>query len=625
MDKFTVDNTLGDGRCTGTLKGLSQTNRLTMRASLQQLFTLHGLLLACLVTFGTAPASAQLFADTPRQGATALPGSTSGPDFLPVEEAYQLAVDVEDNGNLRLYWQIADTYYLYRHSLAFDLTGSDGQIALEADLPPGLERTDEFFGDVSVYYNDADITLAPEGTPEQAVLTVVSQGCADAGLCYPPRTQYFALDFLTAAVTETTAAPPPRRQAVPDSRPARATVATLFYMLLLAFAGGIILNLMPCVFPILSLKVFAFARAEPRERHRHGWWYTAGVVLSFLLVATVLVALQQAGRAIGWGFQLQSPGFVIALAYLFIAMGLSLSGLIHLGGNLMNVGNNLAQQGGNAGSFFTGVLAVLVASPCTAPFMGTALGFALTQPPGIGLVVFAALGFGMASPLLLLSYSATARRLMPSPGAWMETLKQALAFPLYATALWLFWVAGRQTGVDTMSMAILGALLLALGMWLWGPGALRKGAAAVALLLAVMSAGWRGEPSAAAGQLADGRVAWSTAAVAEARAGGRPVFVDFTADWCITCLANERTVLHTREARERFASRDVIYMVADWTNYDAEIADFLAQMGRSGIPLYLLYPAERSAAPLVLPQILRKQHLVDALAQLPAMPSLSVP
>ncbi|MEQ8514421.1 MAG: thioredoxin family protein, partial [Chromatocurvus sp.] len=271
-----------------------------------------------------------------------------------------------------------------------------------------------------------------------------------------------------------------------------------------------------------------------------------------------------------------------------------------------------------AGSFFTGVLAVLVASPCTAPFMGTALGFALTQPPAIGLVVFAALGLGMASPLLLLSYSATARRLMPSPGLWMNTLKQALAFPLYATALWLFWVAGRQTGVDTMAMALLGALLLALGLWLWGPGGLRKGAAAITLLLAAASAGWRGEPTAGAGALAEGRVAWSPRAVAEARAEGRPVFVDFTADWCITCLANERTVLHTAAAKTRFDEHNVAYMVADWTNYDARIADFLASMGRSGIPLYLLYPADPAAKPLVLPQLLRKQHLIDALAQLPA-------
>lgn len=581
-------------------------------------FRLHALLLTCLLALVAGTALGQTLPTGAGQNSITLTGETSGPDFLPVEEAYSLAVEIEEDGSLRLYWQIADSYYLYRHSLDHDLKQDNSEIALDASLPRGLERTDEFFGDVSVYYDQADITLAPEQTPDRAVLTVTSQGCADAGLCYPPRTQRFELDFTNAAVTETTSTRQRAQRASSDNETvANSTLTTLLYMLLLAFAGGIILNLMPCVFPILSLKVLAFARAEPRERHRHGWWYTAGVVASFLLVAAVLVALQQAGRAIGWGFQLQSPGFVIGLAYLFIGMGLSLSGLVHFGGNLMNLGSGLADRGGSVGSFFTGVLAVLVASPCTAPFMGTALGFALTQPPAIGLLVFAALGLGMASPLLLLSYSAAARRMMPTPGPWMETLKQALAFPLYATALWLFWVAGRQTGVDTMAMAMLGALLLALGLWLWGPGALRKGAAVVALALAVASAGWRGDASAAARGLTQGRVAWTPDAVAAARAGGQPVFVDFTADWCITCLANERTVLHTDDATARFDQRDVVYMVADWTNYDADIADFLDSMGRSGIPLYLLYPADPAAEPLVLPQLLRKRHLIDALAQLP--------
>ena len=212
----------------------------------------------------------------------------------------------------------------------------------------------------------------------------------------------------------------------------RSAADARLYMLVLAFMGGAILNLMPCVFPILSLKVLSFARSTDHDRHLHSWVYTAGVIASFVLVAAVLIGLQQAGSAIGWGFQLQSPGFVIALAYLFIAMGLSLSGLVELGGNLMNTGSGLASRGGLSGSFFTGVLAVVVASPCTAPFMGTALGFAVSQPPQIGLLVFAALGAGMAAPLLLFSYSGAARALMPKPGPWMETLKQLLAFPLYA-------------------------------------------------------------------------------------------------------------------------------------------------------------------------------------------------
>jgi thiol:disulfide interchange protein DsbD len=382
-----------------------------------------------------------------------------------------------------------------------------------------------------------------------------------------------------------------------------------------AALGGLILNLMPCVFPVLSLKALGFAAAEPAERHRHAWLYGAGGVLSFLLVAGALIALRGAGMAVGWGFQLQSPGFVIGLAYLFVAMGLSLSGLVHFGGRFMNLGNSLASDGGDRGAFFTGALAVVVASPCTAPFMGTALGFALTQPTPVALAVFAALGAGMAAPLVLLGHSALARRLLPRPGAWMQRLQQLLAFPLYATALWLFWVAGRQAGVDTMTAALGGALLLALALWLWSTGGWRRGAALLALVAAVAAGSYRGEAP-AAGSLAGGHAAWSEAAVREAQAAGTPVFVDFTADWCITCLANERTVLETSTVQSAFAERGVRYLVADWTNRDPVIAGFLARQGRSGIPLYLLYPGRPGAAPVVLPQLLRKGLVLEALADL---------
>ncbi|MDH3995100.1 MAG: thioredoxin family protein, partial [Gammaproteobacteria bacterium] len=391
--------------------------------------------------------------------------------------------------------------------------------------------------------------------------------------------------------------------------------ATLLYMLLLAFFGGSILNLMPCVFPILSLKVLSFARNSEHDRHLHSWLYASGVVVSFVTVAAVLITLQQAGQAVGWGFQLQSPGFVIALAYLFVAMGLSLSGLFEFGGNVMNVGSGLANRGGLAGSFFTGVLAVVVASPCTAPFMGTALGFAATQPPHVALLVFAALGAGMAAPLLLLGYSGAARRLMPKPGAWMEALKQLLAFPLYGTAIWLLWVAGRQTGVNTMTAALSGVLVLALGLWLWRFGGWRKAVALACIAAAINLGAWRGldENGTAAGQLAAGKVAWSEQALADLRQAGHPVFVDVTADWCITCLANESAVLLTDEMTEAFAAHGVIYMVADWTNYNAEIARFLKQHNRSGIPLYLMYPADPGQQPLLLPQLLTKSMVLDAL------------
>ncbi|MDX1735806.1 MAG: protein-disulfide reductase DsbD family protein, partial [Halioglobus sp.] len=346
------------------------------------------------------------------------------PEFLPVDEAYQLATEVTGPDSLRLYWQIADAYYLYQHRFKFTLEDAQGEIPLEIELPQGLEKTDEFFGDVVVYYHDADVTLRAQRGGADATLSVVSQGCADAGLCYPPHKQYFSVDFGSGTISEIDK-PTAGSGSVPAATASAAVQspaasASLLYMLLLAFMGGAILNLMPCVFPILSLKVLSFTRSTDHDRHLHSWVYTAGVIASFVLVAAILIALQQAGQAIGWGFQLQSPGFVIALAYLFIAMGLSLSGMIEFGGNLMNTGSSLANRSGLSGSFFTGVLAVVVASPCTAPFMGTALGFAVSQPAHIALLVFASLGAGMAAPLLLFSYSGAARAMMPKPGPWME-------------------------------------------------------------------------------------------------------------------------------------------------------------------------------------------------------------
>mgnify|MGYP001813207158 CR=1 FL=1 len=535
------------------------------------------------------------------------------PQFLPVEQAYQLELEVVDNRSLRIYWQIADSYYLYQPRFAFELNAGSEPVAAEVELPPALARTDDYFGEVNVYYDCADIQLRPVRPVERANLTVSSQGCADAGLCYPPQKQYFQVDFTTGSVVP--ASPPADNSSGQTSDRAGTGVGQLLYMLALAFVGGSILNLIPCVFPILSLKVLSFARSSEHDRHAHSWLYASGVVVSFVIVAAALIALQQAGQAIGWGFQLQSPGFVIALAYLFVAMGLSLSGLFEFGGSVMNVGSGLANRSGLAGSFFTGVLAVVVASPCTAPFMGTALGFAATQPPQVALMIFAALGAGMAAPLLLLGYSGVARRLMPRPGAWMETLKQLLAFPLYGTAIWLLWVAGRQTGVNTMTAALSGVLALALGLWLWRFGGWRKLAALACIAAAVNLGAWRGldENGAVTSQTAGGKVTWSEEAVASLRQAGHPVFVDVTADWCITCLANESTVLLTDEMTEAFAAHGVVYVVADWTNYDPEIASFLKRHNRSGIPFYLLYPADPGQQPLVLPQLLTKSRVLDAL------------
>jgi thiol:disulfide interchange protein DsbD len=555
-----------------------------------------------------------------------VPGAMTTPEFLPVTEAYQLAVEILDERRVRLYWQITPGYYLYRHRFEFTLEDAKGAIELRSEMPEGLHHNDEYFGEVEIYYNSADITLVLQRDPEpgtrRATLSATSQGCADAGLCYPPHKEFFALDFASG---EATSIPPPASQPEPRALPEDTASAnsSLLYMLLLAFLGGAILNLMPCVFPILSLKVLSFARSSDHDRHLHSWVYAAGVIASFVAVAGLLIVLQQAGNAIGWGFQLQSPGFVIALAYLFIAMGLSLSGVVALGGSLMNTGSALANRGGLTGSFFTGVLAVVVASPCTAPFMGTALGFAAGQPPQIGLLVFAALGAGMATPLLLFSYSGAARALMPKPGAWMETLKQLLAFPLYATAIWLLWVAGRQTGVNTMTAALSGALMLALGLWLWNHNSTRRVLALGCLLVAIAlgSQHHLDTRDDSPARLSGGQVAWSDAQVTALREAGKTVFVDVTADWCITCIANETAVLNTAEMTRAFADHGVVYMVADWTNQDADIAALLQRHGRNGIPLYLVYSPDLSAPPLILPQVLTKNTVLEALQSVSAKKS----
>ena len=533
-------------------------------------------------------------------------------EFLPVREAYRLDGAVTADGQLRLYWQIAEGYYLYQHMFKVRHTDASNPTNLSIDFPPALDKTDEFFGDVSVYYDETDLTASLPDGETRLTLAVTYQGCADAGLCYPPETEHLLVDVATGAVTPT--AFEPQSPSVANT-PSTSPNMTLLLALGLAFLGGLILNAMPCVFPILSLKVLSFATGDPSEHRRHGLAYLAGVVASFVLIASVLISLQSAGRWVGWGFQLQSTGFVIGLAYLFAVMGLSLSGLVLFGGRWMNLGAGLATAPGMRGSFFTGVLAVVVASPCTAPFMGSALGYALTQPAFEALAVFAALGVGMAAPMVAISMSDTARRWLPKPGAWMETLKQVMAFPLYLTAVWLLWVAGKQSGVDTMAAATAGLVMLALGLTLIRGGATARIVGLICMVSAVMLGGVRGDATTSIDkEQKDGIVAWSPERLQTLRAQGTPVFVDVTADWCITCLANEQAVLFTDDMTRAFEAAGVTYMVADWTNYDPDIGAFVREHGRNGIPLYVMYPGNLSDTPTILPQLLTANIVTEALA-----------
>ena len=528
-------------------------------------------------------------------------------EFLPVDEAYELGITSTADGRATLSWIIAPDYYLYRHAFKVKAKDQNGDLPASLAIPDGLAKTDEFFGDVEVYYQFADVGLEVQGGDELVQLDITYQGCADAGLCYPPRTKTFLWHLASGDIEAGSFAP-----VSSENRASTTPDMSIFGALIFALIGGLILNIMPCVFPVLSLKALSFTQGDRAAHQRDSLIYAAGVVTSFVAIAAVLVAVQQTGRLIGWGFQLQSTGFVIGLAYLFTAMGLSLNGVIQLGSSWMNVGQSLTEKEGLAGSFFTGVLAVVVASPCTAPFMGSALGYALTQPLHVTLTIFAFLGLGMALPMVLLSYSGSVARLLPRPGPWMETAKQVLAFPLYLTAVWLLWVAGNQAGVNTMASALAGLVVLALALYLYGD-AVRNKLITAALLLGAIILGIPGEQAGSDKALEDGQIAWSQQALADFRSKGDPVFVDVTADWCITCLANEAAVLVTPSMKAAFADADIPYMIADWTDYDPAIGEFVQSHGRNGIPLYVMYPSGRASDPVILPQLLTQEMVLEAI------------
>ncbi len=376
-----------------------------------------------------------------------------------------------------------------------------------------------------------------------------------------------------------------------------------------ALLGGLILNLMPCVFPIISLKALSLAKTAHGDRApaRHSAWaYTFGVLVTFAVLAAILIALKAAGAQIGWGFQLQSPKVVGLLALLLFVIGLNLLGLFEIGTRLQGAGEGLVSRGGLSGSFFTGVLAVIVATPCTAPFMAGAVGYALAQPAMTTLIVFLALGLGFALPFLLLGYVPGLLAKLPKPGPWMETFQQVLAFPMLAAATWLVWVLILQVGANGTGLLLIAFLLAALAIWLLRlQSAVMKGLAVIAALGAIalplsLTAGSQAVQSATLNS-----EAWSPERVAELRAEGRPVFVDFTAAWCVTCKVNEQLVLKTDRTKALFEKTNTAFLVADWTNRDVQIAAELERYGRAGVPLYLAFPANHDDVKgLVLPQTL---------------------
>ena len=411
---------------------------------------------------------------------------------------------------------------------------------------------------------------------------------------------------------------------LPEARgskaPAGTTSLTALTAIGLAFLGGIILNLMPCVFPVLFLKGLALVQSGNEERSRlrsHGLVYTLGILVSFWIIVAALLILRAGGNQEGWGFQLQSPTFIALLAAGLFFFSLSLAGQFELGLSLTSVGGGLAQKQGYTGSFFTGVLATIVATPCTAPLMGAAIGFALAQSAGVTFAVFTALALGLAAPYLLLSFNPAWTRLLPRPGAWMETLKQLTAVPLFATVIWLVWVYGHLSsatslGVDRVALLLAGFLLIAIAGWALGKWPARWSSAIAAVVLIAIGL------TIPLYRPKDTTLTWapfSQQAITQAQAAGHPVFIDFTAAWCLSCQVNERLVLRSSDVQRKFADNKVTLLKADWTQYDPEITKHLASVGRSGVPTYVIYPGRPNAPAVVLPELLTKDIVLNALAK----------
>lgn len=609
-------------------------------------------------------------------GGLRLPGTTSTAQALPLpaEQAFGFDAIASDGNTLLLRFSPAPGYYLYRDRTSLKLENAAGVKPAALRWPAAQSHRDEHFGDVAVYFNQVEVPLplnrsraeATEGT-----LVVTFQGCQTDGICYPPMTRRVKL-ALPAGDTHTKAAGEAPSSAVIATAPAdeaptgraaangtplrllptvpndtattadavgsadargdnalrtRAPATTpdpersFLWVLLLALAGGLVLNLMPCVLPILSLKVLSVAQSgESAERARsHALWYTLGVLVAFAVVGALMVGLRMLGQAVGIGFQLQHPGVVVSLAFVMFAVGLSLSGVFTLGGGLGNLGQSLASRTGPLGDFFTGALACVVGSACVGPFMGGAVAYAFIAPPFKAMLVFLFLGLGLALPFLLIGFVPALARRLPKPGPWMETLKNVLAFPMYATALWLLWVLGKQRGVDGMALALFGLLLLSLGLWLYERSRWRSRHAAsllgVLLALTAVVPAWMvthmDPPARAAQPVSENVVEYSPELLGRLRADNRVVFVNMTADWCVSCKANERAVLGRQEFKDLLKRTNAVYMRGDYTNVDPVITAFLDEHKAVGVPLYVVYGP--GAPPTVLPTVLTQALVEEAL------------
>lgn len=390
-----------------------------------------------------------------------------------------------------------------------------------------------------------------------------------------------------------------------------------------ALLGGLILNLMPCVFPIISMKALSIAKTAHGERtviRREAWAYTAGVIATFIALTLLLLGLKAAGNEIGWGFQLQSPPVVALLALLLFVIGLNLLGLFEFGARLQNTGSGIAAKGGLKGSFFTGLLAVIVATPCTAPFMAGAVGYALAQPALVTIAVFMALAIGFALPFLIIAYVPGLLKALPKPGPWMVRFKEFLAFPMFAAAIWLVWVLTMQAGSGGMIAILIAMLLVGFALWLFRVQNYVSKGLAIILCLAAIALCLTLTTESDTDTVLE-KQAWSPEKVEALRAEGRPVFVDFTAAWCVTCKVNEKLVLDKEKTKALFKETNTAFLIADWTNKDDVIAAELESYGRAGVPLYLMFSphgssdSNNSVRAEVLPQVLSYNVLKTAIEE----------
>ncbi|TBR36766.1 MULTISPECIES: protein-disulfide reductase DsbD family protein [Dyella] len=545
-------------------------------------------------------------------------GSAGDGAPLPPEQAFRLEALASSPGQLLLRWTMPKGYYLYRDQTALTLKNADGLTLGKPAWPAGETKEDPQFGKVTVFFDEVDVPVAVQGSLDgrsQLELEASFQGCQDGGLCYPLMTRALSIDLRGGATSTGTAVAGPAPQARPVETPPASLGMSLVSALLLALAGGLVLNLMPCVLPVLSIKAVGLIESgeSPARRRRHALAYSAGVLISFVALGLLVVTFKSA-----WGAQLQNPAVVAVLALVMLSVGLSMSGVVQFGASLANTGSSLANRSGLAGDFFTGVLAVVVASPCTAPFMGSALAYAFAAPALHALLVFFALGLGLALPFLAVGFVPAVARLLPRPGAWMETLKQVLAFPMYLAAAWLAWVLANQRGADAVGLLLVAAVLLSMTLWWFERSRYRSGGKrALVLVLALLTLAplyylARLPAIVSASDAADGYVPFTPEKLAELRKAGTPVFVDMTADWCITCKANEHAVLNTADFRALLDRTGAVYMKGDWTNEDPAITAFLQQYHTPGVPLYVVFPADGSEG-RQLPTVLTSAMVREAL------------